>query len=263
MKQRYFIELAYKGTVFHGWQIQPNAMSVQKSLEYTIGTICREPVSVTGAGRTDAGVHASYYVAHFESEQDGLDRPDFLRRLNRFLQADVAVYRIAKVDPKTHARFSAVLRTYCYFIHQQKDPFLQTLSWFFPAALDVERMNAAGKHLLGRHDFTSFSKLHTDVKTNFCTLREVVWKQEGHRLVFRITADRFLRNMVRALVGTMVMVGQGKIGVDDFLLIMEKKDRGMAGTSAPPEGLYLTGIRYPEELFRRTAPEQFSLFPVD
>ncbi|MEL7587420.1 MAG: tRNA pseudouridine(38-40) synthase TruA [Prolixibacteraceae bacterium] len=249
MKQRYFIELSYNGTRFHGWQVQPNAVSVQQMLEVTLSTMCRETVAVTGAGRTDTGVHAAYFVAHIDSEQESLDQPDFIRKINRFLNNDVAVLRITKVGPEAHARFDAKSRTYCYFIHQQKDPFLQETSWYHPVFLHVERMNEACTALLGRHDFTSFSKLHTDVKTNNCDVFDANWTKEGHRLTFTITADRFLRNMVRAIVGTMVLVGRGKITPEDFHLIIESRNRGLAGASAPPEGLFLTGITYPPDVF--------------
>lgn len=250
MKQRYFIELSYKGTRFHGWQVQPNAQSVQETFEHALSTICREPIAVTGAGRTDTGVHAAYYVAHFDAEKEDLDRKEFVRKLNRFFNADIAVWGISKTGPEAHARFSAVSRTYHYYIHQLKDPFLQEISWYYPVHLDTDKMNGACALFKGQHDFTSFSKLHTDVKTNRCTVHDARWIREGHRLVFIITADRFLRNMVRAIVGTMVMVGNGKIDTEDFLRIMELRDRSQAGTSVPPEGLFLTDIEYPPDLFQ-------------
>lgn len=250
MKQRYFIELSYNGTRFHGWQVQPNAKSVQETLEFSLSTMCRESIVVTGAGRTDTGVHAVYFVAHFDSEKGNLDQPDFVRKLNRFLNADVAVFGITRVERDVHARFDAVSRTYHYFIHQQKDPFLQETSWYYPMYLDVDKMNEACIALLGQHDFTSFSKLHTDVKTNTCTVHDSRWGREGHRLTFMIRADRFLRNMVRAIVGTMILVGKGKITAEDFIQIIELRDRGLAGASAPPEGLFLTDIEYREEVFK-------------
>jgi len=249
LRQRYFIELSYNGTRFHGWQVQPNAKSVQQMLEATLSAMCRETIAVTGAGRTDAGVHAGYFVAHIDSDLDNLDQPDFIRKVNRFLNKDVAVFSIVKVKPDSHARFDAVSRTYHYFIHQQKDPFLQETSWYHPVVLRTDRMNEACAALLGQHDFTSFSKLHTDVKTNICMIREAGWINEGHRLIFMIRADRFLRNMVRAIVGTMVLVGKEKITPEDFYRIMESCDRGLAGASAPPEGLFLTGIEYPADVF--------------
>ena len=250
MKQRYFIELAYNGTRFHGWQVQPNATSVQQSLEYAVGTICREKIGVTGAGRTDTGVHASYFVAHFDSENPELDTPSFVRKLNSFLNADIAVFNLTKVADKAHARFDAVSRTYRYFIHQAKDPFLQETSWYFKSPLNVGRMNSVCDILLGTHDFTSFSKLHTDVKTNICNVLEARWERIDNRLVFEIKADRFLRNMVRAIVGTMILAGQGRITPDYVDQVIGLKDRAAAGASAPPEGLFLTDICYPEEVFK-------------
>lgn len=249
-RQRYFIELSYNGTRFHGWQVQPNAKSVQETLEWTLSTMCREPIAVTGAGRTDTGVHASYYVAHLDAQREDLDEPDFVRKVNRFLNADVAVSGITRVKPEAHARFDAISRTYHYYMHREKNPFLQETSWYYPSYADAERMNDACQALLGMHDFTSFSKLHTDVKTNNCHISHARWYSEGSRLTFVICADRFLRNMVRAIVGTMLLVGKGKITPEDFYRIIELKDRSLAGTSAPPEGLFLTDIRYPEHIFR-------------
>ncbi len=250
MKQRYFIELAYNGTRFHGWQVQPNATSVQQSLEYALSTICREKIDVTGAGRTDTGVHASYFVAHFDSENPELDTPSFVNKLNSFLNADIAVFKLTKVADGAHARFDAASRTYRYFINQAKDPFGQETSWYFKYPLDVGRMNGACEILLGIHDFTSFSKLHTDVKTNICNVMDARWERNGNQLVFEIKADRFLRNMVRAIVGTMVLAGQGRITPDYIDQVIELKDRAAAGASVPPEGLFLTDISYPEEVFK-------------
>jgi tRNA pseudouridine38-40 synthase len=250
LKQRYFIELSYNGTRFHGWQIQPNGKSIQETLEFTLSTICRETIAVTGAGRTDTGVHAAYFVAHFDAEKENLDQFDFINKLNRFLNKDVAIFRITKVGPEAHARFGAISRTYHYFIHQQKDPFLQETSWYYPIHLNMDKMNKACVALPGRHDFTSFSKLHTDVKTNLCAIHEARWVREGHRLIFMIRADRFLRNMVRAIVGTMILVGKGKITPEDFHQIIELRDRSLAGASVPPEGLSLMNIEYPETVFK-------------
>ncbi len=250
-KQRYFIELAYNGTRFHGWQIQPNAESVQESLENALSTICREEIALTGAGRTDTGVHASYFVAHFDSEKVDLDHSDFTYKLNSFLNSDVVIFGIHKVLSCAHARFDATSRTYHYFINQQKDPFVQETSWYFTRPLDLEAMNEACAVLFDFEDFTSFSKLHTDVKTNNCKVYAAEWKHEGHRLIFTVKADRFLRNMVRAIVGTCIQVGLGKITVDEFRKIIELKDRGAAGASAPSEGLFLADIEYPENVFKR------------
>jgi tRNA pseudouridine38-40 synthase len=251
LKQRYFIELAYNGTRFHGWQVQPNAKSVQETLETALSTISREKIAVTGAGRTDTGVHASYFVAHFDSERPELDHPDFAYKLNSFLGPDLVIYRLSKVGQEVHARFDAISRTYHYFITQQKDPFAQETCWYFNKPVDLFQMNVACAVLFDYTDFTSFSKLHTDVKTNNCKIYFARWAQKGHQLVFTIKADRFLRNMVRAIVGTMAEVGQGKLSTDEFRKIIEAKDRGAAGASAPPEGLFLANIVYPEGLFQR------------
>ncbi len=246
--QRYFVELSFKGTRYHGWQVQPNALSVQEVLESTFSTFLRRRVEITGAGRTDTGVHASCYVAHFEADSLAFPAPDLVEKLNRFLPPDISLHCIWPVPPDAHARFSAIKRTYHYFISRRKDPFLLETSYQYLLPLDVEAMNEAAAQLLTFNDFTSFSKLHTDVKTNNCRVSSAGWKQEGHQLVFTITADRFLRNMVRAIVGTLMEVGRHKITTGGFVDIIEKKDRGKAGTSAPPQGLFLAGIEYPEQI---------------
>lgn len=252
MAQRYFIELAYKGTHFHGWQVQPNAVSVQECLEKALSTVTRNVVDVTGAGRTDTGVHASYYVAHFDSEMPNLDHPDFAYKLNSFLGNDVVIFKISRVSPEAHARFDAISRTYQYHLNLLKDPFALETSWHFFRPLNLDLMNAACLILFGYSDFTSFSKLHTDVKTNNCKIYFAEWIKNGNRIVFTVKADRFLRNMVRALVGTLLEVGMGKIDLDGFRQVIEKKDRGAAGTSVPAHGLFLTDIEYPEAIFKRT-----------
>ena len=248
LAQRYFIELAYNGTRFNGWQVQPNAPSVQEYLEKALSVICREKISVTGAGRTDTGVHARFFVAHFESENEELDMPDFAYKLNSFLNKDIVVFRIYKVKPEVHARFDALSRTYHYYISSRKDPFAQEMAWYFKNSLDLVKMNEACKVLFEFTDFTSFSKLHTDVKTNNCTIYHAEWKKLGDQLIFVIKADRFLRNMVRAIVGTLVEVGQGKLTIENFREIIEKKDRGAAGVSVPAQGLFLAEIEYPESI---------------
>ena len=250
--QRYFIELAYKGTNFHGWQIQPNAVSVQECLEKALFVITREFIAVTGAGRTDAGVHASYYVAHFNSEKLNLDHPDFAHKLNSFLNTDLVIFCISKVSAEAHARFNAISRTYQYHLNLRKNPFLLETSWHFYKQPDVELMTAASRILFEYTDFTSFSKLHTDVKTNNCRIYCAEWTQEGSNIVFTVKADRFLRNMVRALVGTILEVGIGKIDLAGFRSIIEQKDRGAAGLSVPAHGLFLTDVEYPEVLFKRS-----------
>lgn len=248
LAQRYFIELAYNGTRFHGWQVQPNAPSVQEHLEKALSVICRERISVTGAGRTDTGVHARFFVAHFDSENERLDHPEFIGKLNGFLNNDIIIFRIYKVKPDAHARFDAISRTYHYYITRQKDPFAQETAWYFKYPLDVGEMNEACRILFEYSDFTSFSKLHSDVKTNNCKIYQAEWKEQGSQLIFVVKADRFLRNMVRAIVGTLIEVGQGKISPDDFRQVIELKNRGAAGVSVPARGLFIVGIEYPENL---------------
>ncbi|GAP67931.1 tRNA pseudouridine(38-40) synthase [Bacteroidales bacterium 6E] len=241
---RYFTELSFKGTRYHGWQVQPNALSVQEVLETTFSTFMRQKIEVTGAGRTDTGVHASFYVAHFDADSLPFAPADLVEKLNRFLPNDIALKSIREVDENLHARFSATRRTYQYFISRVKDPFTLDTSYQYLWPLDVEAMNRAAEVLLQWEDFTSFSKLHTDVKTNNCRVTEAFWKEEGTQLVFTISADRFLRNMVRAIVGTLLEVGRGKLTRDGLIAILEKKDRSEAGTSVLPQGLFLTDIQY-------------------
>lgn len=252
LKQRYFIELAFRGTKFHGWQIQPNAVSVQECMEMALKTITRETIAVTGAGRTDTGVHASYYVAHMDSENLNLDHPDFTYKLNSFLMKDIVIFSISKVHSDAHARFNAVSRTYQYHLNLRKDPFKRETSWHFYKQPDLNLMNEANRILFEYTDFTSFSKLHTEVKTNNCQIYLAEWTQSETSIIFTVKADRFLRNMVRALVGTILEVGTGKISLDEFRAIIERKDRGAAGLSVPAQGLFLTDVEYPELIFKRT-----------
>ena len=241
---RYFLQLSYKGTRYFGWQRQPNAISVQEVIEKTLSTVLREEIAVVGAGRTDTGVHASFYVLHFDVLNEIIEPEKLLYHLNRFLPDDIAIQKIKKVNSDFHARFSAVSRTYKYYISMVKDPFTTDTSYQFTVPLDIEKMNEAAKMLFEYTDFTSFAKLHTDVKTNNCKIFKAEWETENNQLVFTIKADRFLRNMVRAIVGTLLEVGKGKITVDDFRKIIEMKNRGAAGTSAPPHGLFLVDIGY-------------------
>jgi tRNA pseudouridine38-40 synthase len=243
--QRYFVQLCYKGTHYHGWQYQPNALSVQEVIEKAFSVILQEKIEVTGAGRTDTGVHASFYIIHFDSENIHIDER-LVSKLNKYLPADISIQSIRKVPPQAHARFSALSRTYKYFIHQKKDPFLTETSWYFSRALDILKMNEISRYLYQVSDFTSFSKLHSDVKTNICIVFYAAWEQESEKIVFTVKADRFLRNMVRALVGTMIEVGLGKISAEDFMEIIQKRDRGAAGISVPAKGLFLTDIEYPD-----------------
>ena len=246
---RYFIYLEFDGSAYSGWQIQPHSPSVQQTLEQSLALFLRQDVSVTGAGRTDAGVHASEMVAHFD-----LDEPQdcawMQNKLNGILPADIAVHRIVPVKADAHARFDAISRTYKYYVTLNKSAFNRDYSWFLPNEPDFEMMNSAAEILMKTVDFTSFSKLHTDTKTNDCRVTEAKWEElpDGW-WVFTITADRFLRNMVRAIVGTLMEVGRGKLTVDGFQRIIESKDRCSAGDSAPAQGLFLHKIVYPDNLF--------------
>lgn len=253
---RYFLTLSYNGTGYHGWQRQPRDISVQEVLENALSTRLRQTVTVTGAGRTDTGVHAAHMVAHFDTEtplmlEGGNDRR-LLHSINGILPRDIAVSGIKEVDGKAHARFDAVRRTYKYFVHQGKSPFLNTMSWQCPPGVDFDAMNQAAERMMTYIDFTSFSKLHTDVKTNNCRITHALWtpihdEQPANgvqRWVFTITADRFLRNMVRAVVGTLMQVGTSKITVDDFCSVIESKDRCRAGESMPAKALFLWKVEY-------------------
>lgn len=245
---RYFLNMAYNGSNFHGWQSQPNARTVQDELEKCLRKILQQPTAVTGAGRTDAGVHARQMYAHFDAEPLA-DKAVFLRSLNHMMGAEVAVYELRAVRADAHARFDAVQRKYRYYIHQRKDPFLQQLSYYLHGALDVEAMNEAAQQLPHYEDFTSFCKSHAQSHTNLCTITEAYWAEHKHQLIFTVSANRFLRNMVRALVGTLLDVGQGKKDVAHFREIIEMKNRSLAGQSAPAHGLYLEKITYPKEIF--------------
>ncbi len=250
MKTRYFIFISYKGTSYHGWQIQPKSVTVQKILDEALSVVLSEKISTVGAGRTDTGVHALIFCAHFESiSPDLLESDNLLFRLNRYLPEDISVNSLKKVLPDANARYSAISRTYKYFISRIKDPFFDNSSWYLHGNIDVGAMNEAGKLLFNHSDFTSFSKLHSDTKTNICKIYNASWEEQDNRLIFTIKADRFLRNMVRAIVGTMVEVGFGKKHPDEFEKIILAKDRCKAGKSAPAKGLFLADIEYPEEIF--------------
>lgn len=244
--QRYFINIAYDGTDFAGWQVQPKVSTVQGEIELRLTRLfSNQKVSIVGCGRTDSGVHASDFYFHVDIDEK-FSTEHLRYKLNNMLPSSVAVYDILKVDKDAHARFDASQRTYRYYIHQQKDPFCVGYSWFYPKHLDIELMNIAAKELIGKKDFTSFSKLHTDVKTNICEVYQAEWIQVSDgKLYFEITANRFLRNMVRAVVGTLVEVGRGAIQPHDVKKVLEAKDRGEAGMSVPAHGLFLFGIKYP------------------
>lgn len=251
---RYFIQLSYDGTGYHGWQVQPNGVSVQEVLQKALSTLLRQPTEVTGAGRTDAGVHASMMVAHFDwpaahegegGEETPLDCTQLTYKLNRLLPPDVAVQAVRPVSPEMHARFSATRRTYHYYIHTRKDPFLRGYSWQVNVPLDFALMNEAAQVLLEYSDFTSFSKTGTDVKTNICQLTEARWEQlKPGEWRFTVSANRFLRNMVRAIVGTLVEVGRHRMTISQMRHAIEAKDRQRAGESVPGHALYLTNIEY-------------------
>ena len=241
---RYFFEVAYNGKKYHGWQIQPSAISVQEVLTHCLQTLLRESIEIVGAGRTDAGVHATKMYAHFDTLQD-LSSALWVQKINSFLPEDITVYRIFRVADDAHARFDATSRTYEYHIHTFKNSFLKDLSWYHFRTLDVKKMNEAAKILLEYEDFECFSKTHTDVFTFNCTITEAHWTQNGDRLVFTISANRFLRNMVRAIVGTLINIGLGKMEVEEMRHIIESKNRSKAGFSVPAHGLYLIDVKYP------------------
>lgn len=247
---RYFIFLSFRGTAYNGWQIQPGKHTVQGVLTKALGTVLSSQITVTGAGRTDTGVHASFFCAHFDAARYDLDSDaQLLYNLNGILPDDIAVSRIVKVKPEANARFDALSRTYTYTVTRVKDPFCSDTAWLLYWQLDVERMNEAAAILLKHSDFTSFSRLHGSNKTNICRVSHARWHEEADKLIFTITADRFLRNMVRAVVGTLIPAGRGKLALNDFEAILQGKNRSLAGQSAPAHGLSLTAIEYPGEIF--------------
>ncbi len=251
MAFRYFLRLAYDGSDYHGWQVQKSAVSVQETIEQALAGIWQQPVPIMGAGRTDTGVHASDFWAHFDLKQnlDKAQKHELVHQLNEVLPEDIRIYGLYAVQPKAHARFDATARTYQYFICPQKNVFAPKYSWHLFGDLDYQKMNEAAKVLFDYKDFTSFSKLHTQVKTNNCRIDKACWEHYGSYWVFTIKADRFLRNMVRAVVGTLLEVGKGKMDVDGFRHVIEKKDRSSAGLSVPGRALFLTQIDYPDSSF--------------
>ena len=244
---RYFIELSYDGTPFVGWQRQPSGDSVQSCLEDALSILFRKPLIIVGAGRTDAGVHAHQMFAHVDLDE--LIDQNLRFRLNKLLPKEIAVQNIIAVSQDAHARFDAVSRSYRYHITTQKNPFLQKRSYQFAKPLDVELMNQAAKILIDHEDFKCFSKSKTDVKTYICDIHYAHWQQDGSELVFFIQANRFLRNMVRAIVGTLIAVGLRKISISDFEAILASRDRSQAGYSVPAHGLYLEKVSYPKHIF--------------
>lgn len=244
---RYFLELTYMGSAYHGWQRQPNAISVQEKVEDALTTLLREPVEIVGAGRTDTGVHARQLYAHFDLERD--PGPGLVFRMNSLLPKDISVRSLHKMKPEAHARFDALSRTYEYHVVLEKDPFALESAYFVKRKPDVEKMNEAAKMLMEYSDFKSFSRSRTDVKTYNCRIEHAYWEMRGERLIFNIRADRFLRNMVRAVVGTLLEIGLGKIDVEELPQIIKSKNRSEAGVSVPAHGLYLTKVEYPKEIF--------------
>ncbi len=251
MAYRYFLHLAYNGSGFHGWQIQDNVPTIQQLVNDGLQKLTGNEANVVGCGRTDTGVNANNFYAHFDAEEElnVQDRMDLCFRLNRLLPKEIVIFNVLPVRDSAHARFDATSRTYNYFISRRKDPFFDAFSNYIFGDLDMEVMNVAADKLLKINDFTSFSKLHTQVKTNNCKLQEAHWREEGHLLIFTITADRFLRNMVRAIVGTLIDIGQEKTDLDEFVSIIESKNRSDAGYSVPAQGLFLEKITYPEGTF--------------
>lgn len=240
---RFFMQLAYNGSPFFGWQIQPNHTTVQGVIENAMQLLLHEKVAVTGCGRTDTGVHARQFFAHFETEQ-AIDITQLTEKLNSFLPKEIVIEKIFAVQHDLHARFSATSRTYKYYVATHKNAFNFPFSYRVFPKLNIEKMNEAAHLLLETEDFTSFSKLHTQVNNNLCHVNEAYWQTENEQLVFTITADRFLRNMVRAIVGTLLLVGKGKMSIDDFQQIINQKDRCKAGSSAPANALFLENVRY-------------------
>ena len=247
---RYFLHLSYNGSNFCGWQIQPNELSIQETIEIALFHILKEKIAITGCGRTDSGVHATNYYAHFDFNILSFQEIEKLKfRLNRYLDFNVNIINIFKVKPTAHARFDAISRTYKYFVATQKQPFKNEFSYFFSRILDIDTMNLACQKLILYSDFTSFSKLHTQVNNNLCNILYANWENQDDMLVFTITANRFLRNMVRSIVGTLIEVGLGKISIDEFSKIIESKNRNNAGVSVPAKALFLFDIKYEKELF--------------
>ena len=248
---RYFIRLSYRGANYHGWQSQPNAITVQQAIEQALSTVLRAPIAITGAGRTDTGVNAAMMIAHFDYHEmlPTAYMQRITRSLNGLLGRDIAIQAIFPVHDDAHARFDATSRTYKYFTHGEKSPFLYPLSWQYPPQTDFDLMNEAAATLPHYTDFTSFSKLHTDVKTNNCAITAASWQREGEQMVFTITANRFLRNMVRAIVGTLVEVGRGRRDPESIPDLIASGDRCVAGQSVPGHALFLTEVHYPENIY--------------
>lgn len=255
---RYFLELRYNGGAYYGWQRQPDMPTVQQTLEVGLATLLREPVELTGAGRTDTGVNASYYVAHFDSTEPIADPQQTLYKLNFLLPGDIAVHSLTQVADDAHARFHAREREYRYYIERRKNPFTRHATWQYYVPLDVERMNEAAAVLMQYDDFTSFAKLNSNNKTNICRIMEAKWTENDRGvLCFTIRADRFLRNMVRSIVGTLVDVGRSRYTPEEFREIVVSRDLSRSSGGAPPQGLFLSDVVYPAAVFERRIPFNF------
>lgn len=246
--QRYFLELSYKGTAFHGWQKQANAFTIQECIEKALSTFFNVSISIQGSGRTDTGVHASHQVCHFDTNAE-IDRFRFIKAMNGILPKDIAIKRIRKVQQDAHARFNATKRSYVYRMIENKDPFLDELAWYTYKSPNLDQMNLAAQQLLQFDDFESFSKVRTSVKHFQCEIKSAFWEQKEGELLFHITANRFLRGMVRTIVGTLVEIGLEKRAIEELPKIILAKDRKQAGKSAPAAGLFLSEVTYPDHIY--------------
>jgi tRNA pseudouridine38-40 synthase len=245
---RYFLDLSYKGTNYHGWQIQKNAHTLQAEIENALSKLLGIETPIMGSGRTDAGVHAKQQIAHFDTE-DKIDTLELALKLNRFFSLDIAVNSIVQVQADAHARFNANERAYEYHMHKYKDPFKQHASYYFSKPLNLSEMHKATAILIGTHDFESFSRVKTEVNNFLCTIHKAEWQEQNDSLIFRVTANRFLRGMIRALVGTLIDVGLGKLSVEDFVKVIDQRDRRAAGSAVPAMGLYLSKVAYPDTVY--------------
>ncbi len=253
MSHRYFIHLAYNGADFHGWQVQDNAPTVQEAVNKALSTLLNVEINVVGCGRTDTGVHASDFYAHFDLDTELIleERESLVFKLNRYLPIAIVIFNLFSVKEDANTRFDAISRTYKYHLCRRKDPFYDEFSYFVYGDLDVNLMNEAAIVMMSFTDFTSFSKLHTQTKTNNCKITEAKWEEDGHKLIFTIKADRFLRNMVRSIVGTLLDVGRHKISIEEFKTIIASKNRSDAGYSVPAKALFLDKVDYPTDIFIR------------
>ncbi|WP_421873746.1 tRNA pseudouridine(38-40) synthase TruA [Marinoscillum sp.] len=245
---RYFLDIAYRGTSFHGWQIQPNAITVQEEINRALTTLLQTETECLGSGRTDTGVHASQQIAHFDTDSE-LDNDQLQYKLNALLPYEISINAVRRVKDEAHARFDATSRSYEYHIHKQKNPFKAGLSYLFTRELDIEKINEATQVLLNWQNFQAFSKVHTDVKTFDCTIHQIRWQEPNDSHVFSVSANRFLRGMVRAMVGTLLEIGQNKMSISDLEMVLKSGVRSNAGRSAPPEGLFLTAVEYPKDIY--------------